>query len=121
MKIAAVEVIPYSLPFREPYVTARGRLEKREMVLLRLRSDEGLVGLGEAVPLSLRGGGTLERVVSELRGLADHPSIRERDLEGESDLASEAFELSAPSRCATLTALMDLRGRLAAAPGGSAQ
>jgi o-succinylbenzoate synthase len=119
VRLASVEVIPYALPFREPYVTARGRLEKREMVLLRLRSDEGLVGLGEAVPLSLRGGGTLERVVSELRGLADHPSIGERELEGESDLASEAFELSAPSRCATLTALMDLRGRLAAAAGGS--
>ena len=33
-----------------------GRLERREMVLLRLRSDDGLIGLGEAVPLSLRGG-----------------------------------------------------------------
>ena len=33
-----------------------GRLERREMVLLRLRCEEGLSGLGEAVPLSLRGG-----------------------------------------------------------------
>ena len=31
------------------------------MVLLRLRSDDGLVGLGEAVPLSLRGGASLAR------------------------------------------------------------
>ncbi len=37
MRIAAVDVIPYALPFREPYVTARGRLDRREMVLLRLR------------------------------------------------------------------------------------
>ena len=29
MKIARVEVIPYALPFREPYVTARGRIERR--------------------------------------------------------------------------------------------
>ena len=56
VRIASVEVIPYALPFREPYVTARGRLERREMVLLRLRDEDGLVGLGEAVPLSLRGG-----------------------------------------------------------------
>ncbi len=42
-------------------MTARGRLEQREMVLLRLRSDDGLVGLGEAVPLSLRGGAGLAR------------------------------------------------------------
>ena len=38
MPLASVEVIPYALPFREPYVTARGRLEQREMVLLRLRT-----------------------------------------------------------------------------------
>ncbi|MDX6589909.1 MAG: L-Ala-D/L-Glu epimerase [Solirubrobacterales bacterium] len=119
MHLASVEVIPYALPFREPYVTARGRLEQREMVLLRLRSDEGLVGLGEAVPLSLRGGATLERVVAELNQLAEQPDLREGELEDESALASEAFALSAPSRCATLTALMDLRGRLAAAAGGS--
>ena len=31
------------------------------MVLLRLRSEDGLVGLGEAVPLSLRGGAALAR------------------------------------------------------------
>ena len=119
MRLASVEVIPYALPFREPYVTARGRLEQRELVLLRLRSDEGLVGLGEAVPLSLRGGATLERVVAELNQLADQRDLREGELEEEPNLASGAFELSAPSRCATLTALMDLRGRLAAAAGGS--
>ena len=60
MRLASVEVIPYALPFREPYVTARGSLDRREMVLLRLRTDEGLVGLGEAVPLSLRGGATID-------------------------------------------------------------
>ena len=35
MKIERLEVVPYALPFREPYVTARGRLERREMVLVR--------------------------------------------------------------------------------------
>jgi L-alanine-DL-glutamate epimerase-like enolase superfamily enzyme len=50
MAIASVEVIPYSLPFKQPYETARGSLERREMVLLRLRGDDGSAGLGEAVP-----------------------------------------------------------------------
>jgi L-alanine-DL-glutamate epimerase-like enolase superfamily enzyme len=109
MKIAAVEVIPYALPFRESYVTARGRLDRREMVLLRLHSDDGLVGLGEAVPLSLRGGIALEQVIGELRRLA------ERDALDELTLQSESIGLSAPARCAALTALMDLRGRHAAA------
>src|SRR5919197_5212364 len=66
MKIAAVEVVPYALPFKEPYVTARGRLERRELVLVKLHAD-GLVGLGETAPLSLRGGDSLARIVEDLR------------------------------------------------------
>ncbi len=114
MRIASVEVIPYALPFREPYVTARGRLERREMALLRLRSEEGLVGLGEAVPLSLRGGATLTRVVSELEALD------ERDSLDEATLRSAATALSPPACCAALTALADLRGRRAATEHGEA-
>jgi o-succinylbenzoate synthase len=66
MRIVGAEVVPYALPFREPYVTARGTLERREMALLRLRTDGGIEGLGEAVPLSLRGEATLAEVVTEL-------------------------------------------------------
>jgi muconate cycloisomerase len=109
MRIASLEVIPYALPFREPYVTARGRLDRREMVLLRLRDEDGVVGLGEAVPLALRGGAALEQVVSELEGLAGIDSL------DEATLGSASVGLSAPSRCAALTALMDLRGKRAGA------
>jgi o-succinylbenzoate synthase len=108
VKIAEVEVVPYALPFREPYVTARGGIDRREMVLLRLRSEEGMVGLGEAVPLSLRGGVGLAQVVSELEDLAQHDEL------AEATLRSSATRLSAPARCAALTALLDLRGRHAA-------
>jgi o-succinylbenzoate synthase len=108
VQIAAVEVIPYALPFRAPYVTARGSLERREMVLLRLRSEDGLTGLGEAVPLALRGGAPLSRVVGELELLGE---LSELD---EASLISGVVNLSAPARCAALTALMDLRGRRAA-------
>jgi L-alanine-DL-glutamate epimerase-like enolase superfamily enzyme len=114
MKIAEVEVVPYALPFRKAYVTARGRLDRREMVLLQLRSDDGLTGLGEAVPLSMRGGAGLTQVVEELERLG------ERDALDEATLRGEALGLSAPARCAALTALLDLRGRLAAAEGSAA-
>ncbi len=113
VRIASVEVVPYALPFRELYVTARGSLDRREMVLLRLRSEDGLVGLGEAVPLSLRGGATLTRVVGELERLGELPELNEQGLRG------GAGPLSTPARCAALTALMDLRGRRAAAEGHS--
>jgi len=112
MRIASVEVVPYALPFREPYVTASGTLTRREMALLRLRSQDGMVGLGEAVPLSLRGGTGLGQVVAELERLS------KRDRLDEALLRSDAAELSPPARCAALTALLDLRGKRAAAEDG---
>lgn len=82
MRITAADVIPYALPFREPYVTARGGLERRAMVLVRLRTDQGIEGLGEAVPLSLRGGPSLAEIEAELR------EVTSRELVG-SDLGSD--------------------------------
>ncbi|MBS1878991.1 MAG: mandelate racemase/muconate lactonizing enzyme family protein [Actinobacteria bacterium] len=102
--VAAAEVIPYALPFRQPYVTARGELRRREMVLLRLGDEEGRVGLGEAVPLALRGGAGLETVVRELEALAELALL---DPAGFADDA-RAAALSAPARCAVETALWDL-------------
>jgi L-alanine-DL-glutamate epimerase-like enolase superfamily enzyme len=95
---ASAEVIPYALPFKEPYVTARGVLERREMVLLRVRDADGVVGFGEAVPLSLRGGVGLTEVVAELEGWAEH---------------QQDPRLSAPAACAVATARMDLLGKRA--------
>ena len=109
MRLASVEVIPYALPFKEPYLTARGALAQREMVLLRLRDEDGAVGLGEAVPLSMRGGATLAAVTGELQGLAEPAELDETHLP----------RLSPPARCAVLTALLDLRGRRAATEGGT--
>ncbi len=113
MRIASLEAIPYALPFREPYVTAAGVLAQREMVLLRLRTPDGHEGLGEAVPLSLRGGTTLKQVVAELEGLAGRETL------DETMLRDRVTGLCAPARCAALTALLDLRGRRAAAERSS--
>jgi muconate cycloisomerase len=125
MKLVAVEVIPYALPFRRPYVTAAGSLEQREMVLLRLRDEDGIVGLGEAVPLALRGGIGLTEVDAELRRLADDVLFASEPRDERDFLTSAiALRLSAPARCAVLTALIDLRGRRAAgpeAPGGGSR
>ena len=89
-----IEVVPYALPFKEPYVTARGRLTRREMVLLRIKDQDGVEGLGEAVPLSLRGGVTIRTVV--------------RELEAIDPFADAPEDLSLPARCALSTALLDL-------------
>jgi L-alanine-DL-glutamate epimerase-like enolase superfamily enzyme len=61
-----IEVIPYSLPFREPYVTARGQLNERKLILVRIHG-EGLEGLGETAALSLRGGVDIATIAAEIR------------------------------------------------------
>lgn len=119
MQLRSVEVIPYALPFREPYVTVRGVLTRREMVLLRLRDEEGVTGLGEAVPLSLRDGVTLAQIVRELEQVAagdvlpDYFEHAERDGLGptRADDIDPRLDLSAPARCALLTAVADLTER----------
>jgi L-alanine-DL-glutamate epimerase-like enolase superfamily enzyme len=66
VRLEALEVIPYSLPFRDPYVTARGQLRERELILIRIRS-EGLEGLGETASLSLRGGAGIGVIADQIR------------------------------------------------------
>lgn len=70
MRIERVETVAYSLPFTRPYVTARGEITEREMVLLRLRTDAGFEGLGEAVPLALRGDKPLAKIEREIADAA---------------------------------------------------
>jgi o-succinylbenzoate synthase len=66
VRLEELEVIPYSLPFREPYITARGELHERELILLRVRG-EGLEGWGETASLSLRGGVGIEEIAADIR------------------------------------------------------
>ncbi len=66
MRLEELDVVPYSLPFREPYVTARGELTERRLILIRIRG-EGLEGLGETAALSLRGGAGIEAIAAEIR------------------------------------------------------
>lgn len=70
MRIERAETVAYSLPFAAPYVTARGEIREREMVLLRLQTDSGFEGLGEAVPLALRGDRSLRQVEAQVEDAA---------------------------------------------------
>jgi o-succinylbenzoate synthase len=126
MQIAEIETVPYALPFREPYVTARGSLDRREMLLLRVRTDEGVEGLGEAVPLTLRGGEGLARIERGLRRC--YRRLRRLDPGGliAADPLAEAIDayvhvaagrrLPAPAGAALEMAIFDLTAKLAHQP-----
>jgi o-succinylbenzoate synthase len=116
MRIASVDAIPYALPFKEPYVTARGRLERREMLLVRLLTDEGVEGLGEAVPLSLRGGSSLADVEREVRDSLE-PALAGVDPRDPASPATPiAPALSPPVAAAMEIARLDLAAKLAEVP-----
>ena len=112
MRVTAVDLIPYALPFEEPYLTARGRLERREMILVRLRTDEAVEGLGEAVPF-LRGGPSLTELERELRQRAA-PALLGMELDPDRPRTENpSLELLAPQVGAAIEiARLDLEARL---------
>jgi L-alanine-DL-glutamate epimerase-like enolase superfamily enzyme len=111
-EVTRVEVIPYALPFREPYLTARGRIERREMVLIRVHTSDGLVGLGDAVPLSLRGGASLREIEAGLRELSEKYASAGGGSNERTEVLRRALPtLPAPARSAVATAWVDLAGK----------
>jgi len=126
IRIDDFELVPFALPFEELYVSARGSLERRELILLRLRTEDGATGLGEAVPLSLRGGAGLPEVLAaldlatgRLRG-TDVTAMTEGSPVGA--VAELVVELAAggrlppPAVAALEMALFDLAGRITGEP-----
>ncbi len=58
MQITEVTVSTFDVPLREPLVSAAQRWERRRITLLSLRTDSGLIGLGEVAterPSGVRG------------------------------------------------------------------
>jgi L-Ala-D/L-Glu epimerase len=50
MKIAAVEAVLVEIPFRVPFVVWRGDIPAKQHVIVRIETDAGLTGWGEAAP-----------------------------------------------------------------------
>src|SRR5215216_6943082 len=50
MHITAVEAIQVDIPFRQPFVVWRGSIDQKRHVLVRVTTDTGLTGWGEAAP-----------------------------------------------------------------------
>lgn len=49
MKVSSIDLFPIRVPFLRPHKIALGSAEGREILVLRIRTNNGLVGLGEAV------------------------------------------------------------------------
>ncbi|MBY6412813.1 enolase [Rhodococcus sp. BP-252] len=64
MKIVAVEAIPYSIPYVKPLKFASGEVHAAEHVLVRVHTDDGVVGVADAPPRPFTYGETQRGVVA---------------------------------------------------------
>ena len=71
MRLVGADIERYAIPFRRPLATSRGTLATREGFLLRLISDNGTVGLGEASPAYWLGEDALTATEQDLRLVTD--------------------------------------------------
>jgi L-alanine-DL-glutamate epimerase-like enolase superfamily enzyme len=69
MKITRVEAIPYAIPYRKPLRFASGEVRAAEHVLVRVHTDDGVVGTADAPPRPFTYGETQASVRSII---ADH-------------------------------------------------
>lgn len=69
MKISTVEAIPLAIPYRRPFGFASGRVTAADHVLVRITTDDGLVGHGEAPPRPYTYGETATSIVAAVRDL----------------------------------------------------
>jgi L-alanine-DL-glutamate epimerase-like enolase superfamily enzyme len=85
MRIERIAVQPLRIPLRAPFVTSRATQTHAEVVLVRLTTDTGIVGLGESDPRPHITGETLAGAV-EVLGSALAPAVRNEALESPEDL-----------------------------------
>jgi L-alanine-DL-glutamate epimerase-like enolase superfamily enzyme len=64
MKITSVEAIPYAIPYNKPLRFASGEVHAAEHVLVRVHTDDGVVGVAEAPPRPFTYGETQDGVVA---------------------------------------------------------
>ncbi|MFF0445154.1 mandelate racemase/muconate lactonizing enzyme family protein [Streptomyces sp. NPDC004609] len=66
MKIARIEAIPFSIPYRKPLRFASGEVHTAEHVLVRVHTDDGLTGTAEAPARPFTYGETQESIVAAI-------------------------------------------------------
>ncbi|SNT45372.1 mandelate racemase/muconate lactonizing enzyme family protein [Rhodococcoides kyotonense] len=64
MKITAVDAIPYSIDYRKPLKFASGEVHAAEHVLVRVHTDDGIVGIADAPPRPFTYGETQRGLVA---------------------------------------------------------
>ena len=69
MKIVEIEAIPFAIPYRKPLRFASGEVHVADHVLVRVHTDDGVVGVAEAPPRPYTYGETQQSIVAAITTL----------------------------------------------------
>ncbi|GAA4284917.1 muconate cycloisomerase [Brevibacterium daeguense] len=69
MNITRIEAIPYAIPYTHPLRFASGEVHTADHVLVRVHTDEGVVGVADAPPRPYTYGETQRSIVEVITGL----------------------------------------------------
>ena len=112
MKITAVEAIPYAIPYRKPLRFASGEVSVAEHVLVRVHTDEGIVGVADAPPRPFTYGETQASIVAAVTDLFAPQVVGARLLEREVIATRLARTVANPAaKSAVDMAIWDALGR----------
>ena len=67
MKIKQIERIPLQIPLKTPFTTAKAKQTSARIVVIKLHTDEGIVGIGECDPRPHITGETVASVLTVIR------------------------------------------------------
>ncbi len=111
MRIERVDLLPFSIPLARPLRTARGTIRERSGWIVRLRAEEGTVGLGEAAAHPHAAPAAAEREAGALAPLG--ASLSGACLDRFEDLVADLRTLPRWIAAGVDCALWDLRARAA--------
>ena len=120
MKITEIETIPLRLPFAQPFKISQGAdREWLETLIVRVHTDEGIVGIGETQ--AWRRQGSAELMWNLVRTIKDHfePLITGRspfDIGGILYTLNEALYNMLYAQAAVADALYDIAGKAVGLP-----
>ncbi len=112
MKITAIEAIPFAIPYTKPLRFASGEVHTADHVLVRVHTDEGLVGVAEAPPRPFTYGETQQSIVAVIDRVFAPEIVGMSALEREAVLARLDRTVGNPAaKSAIDTALWDVLGK----------
>ncbi len=117
MKITAVEAIPFAIPYTKPLKFASGEVHTAEHVLVRVHTDDGIVGIAEAPPRPFTYGETQAGIIAVINGVFTPQLVGLRLTEREVAHARLARTVGNPTaKAAVDMAIWDALGRTLGLP-----